>query len=189
MDRSGPTNLKRSRGERVSWGGEAEVKSTGTVPLLRRRHKVNTSAQPSGLRGTHETAEPTLSRSLSSGAALSSLGSAGNGCFTHKRRKEHRHRVAPSRDVQGPRPSFRNRLAKTFARERQKRAFIGGRAQNVYLRRNAKQTTVSPSVRCRFAERRKRRVELFVRSGGEAFPPPLRIIGGKIETGNGKHLK
>lgn len=84
-DRSGPTNLKRSRGERVSWGGEAEVKSTGTVRLLRRRHKVNTSAQPSGLRGTHGTAEPTLSLSLSLslGAARSSLGSAGNGCFTH----------------------------------------------------------------------------------------------------------
>lgn len=98
MDRRRPTNLKRSRGERVSWGGEAEVKSTGTVPLLRRRHKVNTSAQPSGLQGTHGTAAPTLSpsRSLSSGAALSSLGSAGNGCFTHKRRKEHRHRVAPN---------------------------------------------------------------------------------------------
>lgn len=35
--RQRPTNLKRSRSERVSWG-EA-VKSTVTVPLLERRHK------------------------------------------------------------------------------------------------------------------------------------------------------
>lgn len=36
--RQRPTNLKRSRGERVSWG-QAEVKSTGTGPVLQRRHK------------------------------------------------------------------------------------------------------------------------------------------------------
>lgn len=34
-----PTNLKRGRSERVSWG-EAEEKSTVTVNLLRRRDKV-----------------------------------------------------------------------------------------------------------------------------------------------------
>lgn len=141
MDRSGPTNLKWSRGERVSWGGEAEVKSTGTVPLLRRRHKVNTSAQPSGLQGTHRTGEPTLSLSLSSGAALSSLGSAGNGCFTHKRRKERRHRVAPS---QGSRKRARRSRTSSVFPESSRQNIRAGKTEESFYRRTSAERLSAP---------------------------------------------
>lgn len=191
--RQRPTNLKRSRGERVSWG-EAEVKSTVTVPLLQRRHKGQHVSRPPhrGCRG-HRTslaagAKPTLSLSLVGAAALPSLGSAGHDWFhTERDRTASQPDTGPGEAAlfKGPRPDLT--IVSTLSRSQNTQA---GRRNKAFYPTPTKRgafLSVPNRQRCRrspfsdsFLWSAERHIKLFVWTAGEALGADVcGIIGGE----------